>query len=488
MKSPRPSALRATSAATLLLLGTCAALPLNAWAAPFASGNVVAYRVGSEVNAKSVYLAEYRVDGSLVQRIPLTSTDAAQSLAASSTTSEGLLTRSPDGRCLAVPGYKAIAGSADPKKATASQANRAVKLVDASGAGLGDLLGLGTAAFNKDAIRSAISNDCASAWASGKGDTTPNGGIWFKGAGNAAALLPGNTQGLAIADGQLLVSVASGGKLSQVGNNLPTSGTQSITQLSDMPVNNFRGIAFARLGQGSGAADTLYAAANDADQIQKYIRSGGTWTPSGSVALAGAHGLAVYATGDGNALLLASDGAGTLYQWFDASGATGILQGAPNVIATLPVGEAFYGLALAPESILPASPPTAPTQVRLTTQSGNDATLQWTAPVSGPAVAFYVVEVSQDNFTTVTQSAVATTPHLMLTGLPSGAQKVRVRAVNSVGAAPVHCQRTSSWALRRRPRCRTTARSPARWATSTMHSPRRACASARPIPRTAWSR
>ena len=81
VKSPRPFALSATSAAALLLLASSVAVPLDSWAAPFASGNFVAYRVGAETGARSVYLDEYSADGTLVQSVALSSTVAA-SLAA----------------------------------------------------------------------------------------------------------------------------------------------------------------------------------------------------------------------------------------------------------------------------------------------------------------------------------------------------------------------------------------------------------------------
>ena len=45
-----------------------------------------------------------------------------------------------------------------------------------------------------------------------------------------------------------------------------------------------------------------------------------------------------------------------------------------------------------PETAPPANVPSAPTAVKLASQNGNGGTIQWTAPASGAAVAFYVIE------------------------------------------------------------------------------------------------
>ena len=49
----------------------CLALCGAAWSAPFTPGNLVAYRVGTGTGALPVFLDEYRVDGTLVQSLPL---------------------------------------------------------------------------------------------------------------------------------------------------------------------------------------------------------------------------------------------------------------------------------------------------------------------------------------------------------------------------------------------------------------------------------
>ena len=82
---------------------------------PFTPGNVVVYRVGtgsgSLLNSGNpVFLDEYTPGGTLVQSValPTTSSGANRRLIASGTaTSEGLMTRSADGRYLLLAGYDA---------------------------------------------------------------------------------------------------------------------------------------------------------------------------------------------------------------------------------------------------------------------------------------------------------------------------------------------------------------------------------------------
>ncbi|QIL70858.1 IPTL-CTERM sorting domain-containing protein [Diaphorobacter sp. HDW4B] len=436
MKSPRPFAPSATSAAALLLLASSVAVPLDSWAAPFASGNFVAYRVGAETGARSVYLDEYSADGTLVQSVALSST-AVASLAASTTGSEGLLNRSADGKCLTVPGYAAQAGATTLKASTTTVAQRAVAVVGSNAVAPSALSLMGATAFNTDSIRSAISSDCAAIWVSGNGDKNGKG-VWFTTQSGATPkiLNATNAQGLSIQNSQLFVSLAGGGTLNQLGSNLPQTGTPTATPVAALPANNFRGIAFVKLNSQSSSADTLYVAANDANALQKYRWSGSQWIASGTATLSGVHGLVAMPTGEGNVMLLATDSSGQLFRLFDTSGAQGSLSGTPALV-TKPAtaGEAFYGLALAPESAPPANVPSAPTAVKLASQNGNGGTIQWTAPASGAAVAFYVIESSRDDFTTIDQSAVSTKTSAALSNLQSGSQKVRVRAVNSLGGS-----------------------------------------------------
>ncbi|MGH9819709.1 MAG: DUF3616 domain-containing protein, partial [Pyrinomonadaceae bacterium] len=113
---------------TIALTVLCAGLFYNsrssaspiATAAPFTSGNLVIYRVGTGTgslasSATAVFLDEYTPTGTLVQSIPAPTAvnGANKRLTASGTaTSEGLMTRSTDGNYLVFTGYDADLGTA----------------------------------------------------------------------------------------------------------------------------------------------------------------------------------------------------------------------------------------------------------------------------------------------------------------------------------------------------------------------------------------
>ena len=115
MKTNRSVAVR------IVALGlTILAMAGAANAAGFTAGNIVVYRVGTGAaglagTATAVFVDEYTPAGALVQSIALpTSTVSLQhSLTSSGTSSsEGMMTRSNDGRFLLLPGYDAALGGA----------------------------------------------------------------------------------------------------------------------------------------------------------------------------------------------------------------------------------------------------------------------------------------------------------------------------------------------------------------------------------------
>src|SRR6185436_8866122 len=105
---------------SLCVISLIASAPV-AEAAPFTAGNIVVYRVGDGTAplgsaATPVFLDEYTPAGVFVQSIPLPTTAAGANrrlTASGSATSEGLLTRSADGRYLVATGYVDAAGVLD---------------------------------------------------------------------------------------------------------------------------------------------------------------------------------------------------------------------------------------------------------------------------------------------------------------------------------------------------------------------------------------
>lgn len=397
---------------------------------------MVAYRVdASATGALPIYLDEYRPDGTLVQSIPMPASGQAP-LTASSTTSEGLLGRSADGRCLVLPGYAVAAGGSDPKAAAASAVPRAAGFASASGS-VDTTTTLGTAAFGTDAIRGAATADCTAAWLSGNGNSNGRG-VWYagKGATTASRLNATNAQGIAIAAGQLYTAFAGGGTVNRVGTGLPTSGTPAPAVLPGVTAFNYRGMAFLDMDAGVAGVDTLYAAANNdgTGTVRKYAFDGNSWTALGSVPLANAHGLAAIDTGNGTVMLMATAADGSLYRLFDTSGRLGTLSGTPLLLAGAAAGQRLMGLAWAPEDTAPGAVPNAPATVSAT-PSGNAVTVQWSAAQGGAAAAYYIVELSHDDFSTVDRVMAVSATRQTAGGLTAGSYKARVRAVNSRGGS-----------------------------------------------------
>jgi hypothetical protein len=108
----------------------------------FTAGNVTVYRVGAtggttalSGTAAPVFLDEYNASGTLIQSLALpTAVNGANKrlMASGSAGSEGLLTRSTDGRYLNLTGYDADTGAAV-TSVSAATVNRVVGRVDASG-------------------------------------------------------------------------------------------------------------------------------------------------------------------------------------------------------------------------------------------------------------------------------------------------------------------------------------------------------------------
>ena len=128
-----------------LSLACVAALGV-AQAAPFTAGNVVIYRIGTGAatgagslvgTGAPVFLDEYTAAGVLVQSValPTTVSGAQKQLVASGTAgSEGMMSRSVDGRFMMLTGYASNIPGASSLSGTASATvNRVVGRVDAAG-------------------------------------------------------------------------------------------------------------------------------------------------------------------------------------------------------------------------------------------------------------------------------------------------------------------------------------------------------------------
>ncbi|MDQ1680383.1 MAG: trimeric autotransporter adhesin [Frankiaceae bacterium] len=384
-------ALRHSGAATLagaLAAGAVlAALPAGpAVAASFGSNDLVVYRVGTGAQpltnaATAVFLDEFTATGTKVRSLtlPTVAKSGRHALTASGTsTSEGQLVRSPDGRFLTATGYDAAPGATatvdgGPASITASDPSavgRTVAVVD--GFGNVDTRTALTAPGTPSIVRSAVTTDGTHAWVAG-GD----GGLKYVTLGTTTArrLTPvtSNLETVAIAGKQLFVSQAGASGVAAVGTGQPRSGSPALVPLAGLPAGTLDGgFAFLDLTTASFAGtglDTLYVAnaASGDGAVEKYRWTGATWTASGSVAVEGVLGLVARKTG--TTVSIAVSTPTSLATIVDAS-PTGTLKSAgPKVIASAPANTEFRGLALSPTTVrgVTVLTPTPGASVRLAT-------------------------------------------------------------------------------------------------------------------------
>ncbi|HEY0003861.1 MAG TPA: DUF4214 domain-containing protein, partial [Pyrinomonadaceae bacterium] len=352
--------------------------PRVARAAAFTPGNLVVVRVGTGSAAlgsgsTAVFLDEYTLaGGSAVQSIALPTADSGsnQSLTvAGSSTADGGLNRSYDGRYLTLAGYDAAPGVAA-IAGTGATTNRVVARVDSSGTI--DTTTRISDAYSGANIRSAVTNDGTGFWTSGS-----NSGIRFvtlgsTGTSTSVSTTVTNTRVVSIQPGynsfptpQLYVSAASGTfqGVSTVGSGLPTTA-QTTTQLPGFPTAtgpSSYAYIFFDLNAGVAGVDTLYVADDrtpvNGGGIQKWTYDGTTWTLAytlNSGEATGMRGLTGTLSGTGVPVLWATTTEASqnrIVRVTDTGAASTF-----TTLATAATNTAFRGIAFAPTA---AGGPTA---------------------------------------------------------------------------------------------------------------------------------
>jgi uncharacterized repeat protein (TIGR01451 family) len=340
----------------------------TAQAAPFTPGNLVIYRVGDGTAALSntgapVFLDEYSPSGFLIQSLPLPKepSGANRRLVASGTaTSEGLLTRSSDGRFLMATGYDAAIPHGISLPTTDSvTVPRTIGRIDYlsnsdTSTRLTDFADLGSP-------RSAISVDGSSFWMAGSTGGLRHAALASTGSSTLVSATSVNLRNLAIFENQLYVTsalLAGSYRVGSVGTGLPTGSGVSTIGLPGLPIiGSPHGIFLADLSSGVAGADTLYVA-DDGLGLLKYSKVAGTWTLNSTIGsgsdnfrgLAGAVNgteVTLHATGMGGST---GSGGGTLVRIFDASGYNAAFSGVTTPLASADSDRAFRGVAFAPLS------------------------------------------------------------------------------------------------------------------------------------------
>ena len=351
--------------ATAILIGLLAAA--SAHAGPFTPGNIIVYRVGSGSGAlvstgNPVFLDEFTPAGVLVQTIalPTLASGAHRPLAASGTAlTDGFLTRSADGTCLAVPGYGRDPSVTNSGNLTsASGVPRVAARVSAAGE-LDTTTALTDAAVGSN-FRSIATADCGSFWVAGGAGGIRHAALGATTSVDLSSTTFANTRVLSIFGGQLYVSasVTALRGVASVGTGLPTAGAQTLLKLAGMTDSNSNqpyAFVMADLDPAVPGVDTMYVTDDTAGTLTKFSKVGTIWTVNGAVrtppapATADAYrGLTGVVSSGGGVTLYATRNGNELVSLFDASGYNGAFNGTPTSLATAPADTAFRGVALAP--------------------------------------------------------------------------------------------------------------------------------------------
>ncbi|RYD64361.1 MAG: hypothetical protein EOP83_09950, partial [Verrucomicrobiaceae bacterium] len=308
--------------------------------------------------------------GALVQSIPMPTTVVGSDkrlITSGTATSEGLISRSADGKYIIATGYDAPIPTTGLTGSAAGTVNRVVARIDAAG-NVDTTTGLSDAPTANN-VRGATSSDGTSFWVSGGSNGVRHAASL--GATTSTDLTSAslsNTRGLSVFGGQLYVSSGSGTNtyrgVSTVGSGLPTSASQTITRLpglTDTLCPSSYGFFFADLDAGVSGLDTLYIADDTTTGggrggLQKFSLVSGTWTANGLVGV-GADGyrgltatvsgatVTLYATRKGGS---GAAGGGDLVSVVDSSGYNATITATPTLLATATANTAFRGIALAP--------------------------------------------------------------------------------------------------------------------------------------------
>jgi hypothetical protein len=347
----------------------------------FTTGNLVIYRVGTGSAAlansgTAIFLDEYDGTGTLVQSVALpTSTSGSNSVisASGTATSEGLITRSPNGLYLTFTGYGAATGTALIASSASATVPRVVGVIDYQ-----KNINTSTALTDFSTgnnIRSALYNG-TNIWVAG-----PSGvSITTLGATTSTSLMTVNTRNLGIFGDQLYVSSGSSTyRINTIGSGLPTTSGQTTTILSGLTSTNpnspYQFQMFDMDATVSGV-DVMYVADdnNTSGGVIKYSLVSGSWVKNGSFGTAADQYRGLTGVLDGGTVTLYATSASKLIKVIDASGYNVAPTATASTIATAATNTAFRGISFTPiqSSALPLN------FIQFTANnSGNHALLNW---------------------------------------------------------------------------------------------------------------
>jgi hypothetical protein len=342
--------------------------------AQYVPGNLMVLRVGDGSSAlssaaTSVSLLEFSTSGSLITTTNIPTSGANTLTVAGTSTSEGLITRSADGKYIVLAGYNAAPGTAGIAGTTAASVARVVDTVNSSGA-------IGRAITNSNQFSGANFRSATSSgnnfWGAGS-----NSGTYYLGTGTPGTVqaTPANTRMISVINNTLYFSTGSAPAGIHAFTGTPTTGSTS-TAIATLT---------SPYGFAINPAGTIMYVADDGTGvgIKKYTNSGGGWTLAYTVCTTACRGLAVDFSG-ANPILYATStatSANTIYKVTDSG-----IASAPYTaltLATAPSNTVFRGLAFAPTCV---SPTLSTNITNVTCNGGNDGAVALT--VTGGSAPF----------------------------------------------------------------------------------------------------
>jgi hypothetical protein len=329
--------------------------------------------------ANAIFLDEYDGTGALVQSVALpTSTSGSNSVisASGTATSEGLITRSPNGLYLTFTGYGATAGTTSITGSASATVPRVVGVIDYQ-----KNINTSTALTDFSTgnnIRSALYNG-TNIWVAG-----PSGvSITTLGATTSTSLMTVNTRNLGIFGDQLYGSSSSSTyRINTIGSGLPTTSGQTTTILSGLtttnPASPYQFQMFDMDATVSGV-DVMYVADDNTTSggVIKYSLVSGSWVKNGSFGTAADQYRGLTGVLDGGTVTLYATCATTttskLIKVVDATGYNVAPTATASTLATANTFTAFRGVSFTPVQIaLPLN------FIHFTAKnSGNQSLLNW---------------------------------------------------------------------------------------------------------------
>jgi len=319
----------------LVVLTTILLTSATAFAANFTKGNLAVLRVGDGTTvlgtgSAPISIIEFTPAGVPVQTNSIPSSGVTALTAAGSSTSEGFITSSPDGKTLVLVGYNLNAGTATVSSTTAALGKRSIATLSPSGAFAIQYTSAATFAGN---IRSGATDGSGNFWAA-----CSSGGIAYM--NNNTQVVSANTRVVNVFNGNLyydVQTVFNGFTGLPTTTTVPTALVSAQSSLYDSAINPAGTILYlADDGATTGSGGVRRFDWNGSAWVFSYAMKPNAATTTGASAItvdwSGANPV-IYGSSGGNALFVLTD--------------TGIgSQG--TAIATPGANYAFRGVRFAP--------------------------------------------------------------------------------------------------------------------------------------------